>query len=101
MLDPVHDDLIVVDLEDDPIVAAASDSKALEWADERLAEPSGVLCQRTGDGCDDGGTHFLGKPLKRTGTLGSDPEVVHPAGSEQIVQCQKLPLGGLELRLAQ
>ncbi len=87
MLDPVDYDesLVVIDLEDDPVVAAAGGSETLKSADKRLADPVGVLGEWARNGCGDSGTHLLGEPVETAGTFGCDLEVVHPVDSEEIV----------------
>ena len=103
MLDPVDDGdlLVLADLEDDAVVATAGDPEAFESANERPAEPLGVLGERAGDGRCDGGAHLGGEPVSRVRAFGSDLELIHPVDSEEIAQWKQLPLCGLETRLAQ
>lgn len=102
MFGPVddHEPLVLVDLVDDVVVAAARDPEAFESADERPAEHLRVPGERAVDGLGDGGEDLLGKPVERSSAFGCDPEVVHPVDSEEIAQGCQLAVGGFQARLA-
>jgi hypothetical protein len=51
--DDDHGVLVVVDAENDPVVASTSAAIAVQLASQRLAEPLRVVSQRTGDELDD------------------------------------------------
>ena len=51
--DDDHGVLVVVDAENDPVVASTSAAMAVQLASQRLAEPLRVVSQRTGDELDD------------------------------------------------
>ena len=53
MLDPVdeNDHLLFMNLVDDAVVTASGRMKALQLPEQRFAEASWVLCNRTEDGC--------------------------------------------------
>lgn len=55
---------ILIDAEQDPVVATPRAAVGGQFAAQRFAEPVRIVGQRTGDEFDDGGGDFMGKTLQ-------------------------------------
>ena len=103
MLDPMDDDylLILENFVDDAVVTSPRGSQPLELADEWLAEPLGVVSDRSQNRLKGSDPYLLRQAVELPETLGGDLDLVQPRPSDLIPKSQPLALGGLTTRTAQ
>jgi hypothetical protein len=94
-----QNDLVIFrNLIDDAIVATSRRPQALEFTDQRLAEPVGVLCDWTEDWLERGMAHLLRKFVEMAETLSRDLDLVHAATSDVILETEPLALFSVPAR---
>ena len=95
-----NDPVIFKDLVDDAIVATSRRPQALEFTDQRFAEPVRVLSDRAEDGFQCSVPYLLRKFVEMAETLSRDLNLVHPATSDVVLDPQPLALLSLAARMA-
>jgi len=84
--------LVFEDLVDDSVVATSRRPQALEFTDQRFAEPVRVLSDRTEDRLQGSVAHLLRESVEMAETLSRDLDLVHPATSDVILETNPLAL---------
>lgn len=82
--------VIFEDLVDDAIVATSRRPEALEFTDQRFAEPVRVLGDRPEDRLQRGVAHILRELVEMTEPLSRDLDLVHPATSDVVLETHTL-----------
>lgn len=92
------DPVVFKDLVDDAVVAASCRPETLEFTDQRLAEPTRSVSDRTEDGLQCGVSHLLREPVEMTETLSRDLDFIHSAASDVVLETQPLALLSVSAR---
>jgi hypothetical protein len=95
-----NDLVIFKGLVDDAIVATSRRPQALEFTDQRFAEPVRVLSDRAEDGFQCSVPHLLRKFVEMAETLSRDLDLVHPATSDVILETYAVTLFSIPARTA-
>jgi hypothetical protein len=93
-----NDLVIFKDLVDDAIVATSRRPQALEFTDQRFAEPVRILSDRAEDGFQCSVPYLLRKFVEMAETLSRDLNLVHPATSDVILETDPLALFSVPAR---